>query len=187
MRLAPLFEKYGTDKLAHGYADFYEVLLAHRRTGIQALLEIGIGTMIPGAWSSMAGFGGPGYRPGGSLRAWRDWMPYAQIYGLDTQPDTTITDEARITTILGNSCDQMAAAAFRVFDVIIDDGSHSYDDQMRTFRAQWGHLAQNGLYVIEDLTSQEMINNWRELRHAASGAPLFFVGPANQAVVIAKV
>jgi hypothetical protein len=187
VRLAPLFEKYGTDKLAHGYADFYEVLLGRWREDIKTLLEIGIGTMIPGAWSSMVGFGGPGYRPGGSLRAWRDWMTNAEIYGLDTQLDCMITDEPRITTILGNSCDHNAAAAFGTFDVIIDDGSHSYTDQMATFRAQWPLLRSGGLYVIEDLTSQEMLNNWRELRHAAGGSPLFFVGPANQAVVVAKV
>lgn len=188
MRLAPLFEKYGTDKLAHGYADFYEVLLGHRRETIAALLEIGIGTMIRGAWSSMVDHAGPGYRPGGSLRAWRDWLPNAGIYGLDTQADTTITDEPRITTLIGDSRrNNPGMTGWPEFDVIIDDGSHSYPDQMATARMQWPRLKPGGLYVIEDLTSQEMINNWRELRHVAGGAPLFFVGPANQAVVIAKV
>ena len=185
MRLAPLFEKYGTDKLAHGYADFYEVLLGRWREDTKLLLEIGVGTLNPNAWSNMVGFGGPGYRPGGSLRAWRDWMPNAMIYGLDTQPDCMITDEERITTILVDSCKPISVPW--TADVIIDDGSHSYTDQMATFRAQWPHLRSGGLYVIEDLTSPEMINNWRELRHASGGSPLFFIGPANQAVVIAKI
>lgn len=126
MRLAPLFEKHGTDKLAHGYADFYEVLLAHRRETIGALLEIGIGTLIPNAPSSMVGYGGPDYRPGASLRAWRDWMPNAEIFGLDPQPDTMITDEPRITTVLGDSRVPFTVnPVWGMVDVIIDDGSHN--------------------------------------------------------------
>ena len=38
-----------------------------------ALKMAGIGTMLPGVHSSMVGFASPGYRPGGSLRSWRDF------------------------------------------------------------------------------------------------------------------
>jgi hypothetical protein len=82
MTLHEIFEKHGTDKAAHGYARVYEPLLQSRRHSVQRVLEVGIGTMIPNAPSSMRGCVPDDYQPGASLRAWREYFPNAIIGGL---------------------------------------------------------------------------------------------------------
>src|ERR1700730_10847839 len=85
MDLDELFDRYGSDKNRNGYTPVYHALLKHLRDRPMDILEIGIGTLIAGAPSSMVGFALPGYRPGGSLRAWRDYFPKAPVLGMDVQ------------------------------------------------------------------------------------------------------
>ena len=105
MDLAQLFRYYGTDKDINGYSSIYHTLFDHLRDRRIALLEIGIGTLIQGAPSSMVGYSLRNYRPGGSLRAWRDYFTNGTIHGVDVQPDTQFTDEERITTHICDSTD----------------------------------------------------------------------------------
>ncbi|SRR6266404_408575 len=153
--LAALIETHGTDKGV--YAPAYEILLRHRREQIRAVLEIGIGTMIEGAWSSMKGNARDDYQPGASLRVWRDYFPHARIVGLDTQPDTQFA-EPRIETFLCDSTDstqverlRASSLAGRTFDFVIDDGSHVTEDQIKTLSNFFPLLAHGGVYVIEDI------------------------------------
>ena len=121
------------------------------QAGVKAVLEIGIGTMISGVHSSMVGFAQEGYKPGGSLRAWRDFFPNATIYGMDVQPDTQFNDEKRIVTFLCNSIDpdqvgeMMGKLGNAKFDIIIDDGSHVIDDQFKTLRNFFPFLKGGGI------------------------------------------
>lgn len=177
-----MFDKYGTDKDALGYTPVYEVLFANNRH-VRSLLEIGIGTMIAGVNSSMVGYGAPHYKPGASLRAWRDYFEGALICGLDPQPDTQF-EEFNITTRLGDST---VTGLDAMFDVIIDDGSHSYADQIATLNNFWPCLNRAGVYVIEDLTSPEMSVHQDKIREIVGDAPFFFVTPKQyQMLVISK-
>jgi hypothetical protein len=150
--LRDLFDTQGTDK--GWYSDFYEVLLRDRREELRNLLEIGIGTLAPGENATMFGYAADCYRPGGSLRAWRDYFPNAEIVGLDCQPDTQFS-ELRIRTLLCDTTDAASAAAALAtlpqFDVIIDDGSHAAQDQLATLRNFYPALRPSGLYFIEDI------------------------------------
>src|SRR2546422_3400056 len=94
-----LLDREGTDK-GNWYGGLYDVLLQPHRREIGCVIEVGIGTMIPGAPSSMVGCGAENYRPGASLRAWRDFLPNAELYGVDVAPDTQFTGESRIHTYL---------------------------------------------------------------------------------------
>ena len=155
--LKALFNMYGTDKGSpHGYDLVYEPLLRDRRESVQHVLEVGIGTLSPGAPSSMAGYAEPWYSPGGSLRAWRDYFPNAVIWGLDTQPDTQAdhTFGDRIVTKLADSTDNAqvdAAVAGLSFDLIIDDGLHTFEAQVATLRNLWPRVKPGGYYVVEDM------------------------------------
>jgi hypothetical protein len=150
-----LFNKYGTDKVR--YAGAYELLLRDRRRAIRGLLEVGIGTLVPDVPSSMVGYSQPHYRPGGSLRAWRDYLPFSTVVGLDVQEDTQFEGEERIVTCLCDSTNAsrvettLSRVAVRGFDVVIDDGSHDGADQVATFANLYPHLAPGGLYFIEDV------------------------------------
>lgn len=153
MTLQEIFERHGTDKAGHGYAKIYEPLLEPRRQSILRVLEVGIGTLIPNAPSTMVGYGPENYTPGASLRAWREYFPNAIIWGLDSQRDTQFK-EPRIITRLVDTTDESqvnTAIAGITFDLIIDDGCHLIESQRATFKHLWNHLNPGGLYVIEDI------------------------------------
>ena len=157
MELAGLFEKYGSDKNRNGYTPVYHSLFKNLRDKEMVFLEIGIGTMIKGAPSSMVGYALPNYKPGGSLRAWRDYFPKAQIHGVDIQPDTQFTED-RIKTHLCNSIDKEAChSSFQKddfptdIDIIIDDGAHYDEYQLKTFYHFFNLVKEGGFYIIEDV------------------------------------
>lgn len=132
------------------------MLLRDQRESLRSFLEIGIGTLEPGANSSMLGYAAEHYRPGGSLRAWRDYFPNAQIFGIDVRPDTQFSED-RIRTFQCDSTDSAAVAALMSgipeLDIIIDDGSHASEDQLASLANFFPHLKAGGFYFIEDIAS----------------------------------
>jgi trans-aconitate methyltransferase len=189
--LGKLFNQYGSDKDRNGYTPIYHSLLKHLRTREVAVLEIGIGTMIPGVPSSMVGYSLPGYAPGGSLRAWRDYFPKGQIVGVDVQPDTQFTED-RITTHLADSSNKGALDAVlgeQTFDLIIDDGLHYDITQMQTLRNLWHRVRPGGFYVTEDITEWSRIPTEfrKEIVEIVGSAPFWFSEKKNVLVVSREV
>ena len=82
-------EKYGSDKKKSGYSTLYNELFNKLRPTLNNLLEIGIGTLQPEIPSSFIGNLNhyDYYKPGASLRAWRDFFPNSKIYGIDVADD----------------------------------------------------------------------------------------------------
>lgn len=189
--LRQLFNLHGTDKDRIGYSAVYRALLEHRRDEALTLLEIGIGTLVEGAHSSMVGYALPGYRPGGSLRAWRDYFPRARIFGVDVQADTQLAEE-RITTYLCDSTDPDAVDSVFgqpgiQFDVVVDDGSHVDRNQLATLRNFFPRVRPGGWYVIEDIHPEaSMIADPDEIPRLCDGAPHFFAGLSTILCVISK-
>jgi glycosyltransferase involved in cell wall biosynthesis len=99
-----------------------------------------------------------GVQNGGSLELWARWFPNAQrIVGCDIDPrcaSLTFSDP-RIAFVLGNASEEETeraiAAVEATFDVVIDDGSHSSGDIIRSFARYFPRVADGGTYVIEDL------------------------------------
>ena len=188
--LGSLFNKYGSDKDKNGYTQFYDSIFKNIRNQPVDLLEIGIGTLIENAPSSMLGYGLPGYKPGGSLRAWRDYFPQGQILGCDIQPDTQFSEE-RIRTVLANSTVREEADRVlgnRSFHIIIDDGSHFDEHQLQTFKNMWHRVRRGGFYIIEDVTPHSRIPT--EFRHeiesiVGDAGSMFFTEKKN-ALIISK-
>lgn len=150
---------YGSDKARNGYIPMYHSFMKNMRDESIDLLEIGIGTMIPGVQSSMVGYSLPGYAPGGSLRAWRDYLRHGNIVGIDVQPDTQFQED-RIQTFLADSSNKQQlddVLGERMFDVIIDDGLHWDECQVNTMRNLWNRVRPGGFYVIEDITEWSRI------------------------------
>lgn len=133
---------YRTDKWnGHWYVQHYEQLFRSIRRKPVTLLEIGIG----GEENSRKG--------GNSLRMWRAHFPKARIYGVDIY-DKTPHDRGRIKTFRGSQADPaFLDAVLREIgkvDVIIDDGSHLNEHMIFTFQHLFPHLADGGIYVVED-------------------------------------
>ena len=190
--LSELFNKYGSDKDRNGYTQLYHTLFDKMKDEPIVMLEIGIGTMIPGAHSSMVGYSLEGYNPGGSLRAWRDFFSKGRIIGADVQPDTQFTDEPRIETYLCDSTNYNDVNQFTEkldvkFDIIIDDGSHYDQHQMITLQNFYKHLKPGGIYIIEDIyPGSKVSTNPGALAFLCDYDPYFFVGIKNNLCIIYK-
>jgi len=190
MQLGDLFNKYGSDKDRNGYTPYYDAIFKHMRNTPVTMLEIGIGTMIPDVHSSMVGYSLPGYAPGGSLRAWRDYFVNGQIMGSDVQPDTQFTED-RITTVLANStvlAEVDTALGDKVFDIILDDGSHYDEDQIATLKNLWHRVKAGGFYIIEDIQPWSRIST--EFRSIIAGIvgedATFYLTEKKNVMIISK-
>ncbi len=191
--LGQLFRYYGSDKDINGYTSAYHALFDHLKEKPVTVLEIGIGTMIPNVPSSMVGYSRPGYKPGGSLRAWRDYFVNGTIHGVDIQADTQFSDESRITTYICDSTDKAKVEEFMknlgniTFDIIVDDGSHIDANQLKTLSNFYPYLKDGGIYIIEDIYPGSAVSSKpSEVARLCNGDPFFFVGLRNNIGVIYK-
>ncbi len=166
-----LCDKYGSDKgeiaktghpypwPSHSYADFIERHFGHCRAFVQNVFECGLGTNNPTLASNMTATG----QPGASLRVWREYFPSAQIYGADIDKDILFNEE-RISTFY---CDQTSPKSILElwdsiggieFDIIIDDGLHTFEAGLCLFEHSFHKLKKYGIYIIEDVTIESLIS-----------------------------
>lgn len=153
-RLKYYVEKYGSDKVLSEYTLVYEPAFKNIREEVKSFLEIGIGTQLPDIPSTFIGNPShyPHYKPGGSLRAWRDYFPNAQVYGIDIGEDCKFEEE-RIKTFIFSSTDSKEVnknLKDLKFDIIVDDGLHTAEGQMATMRNFFNRVNDGGYYIIED-------------------------------------
>ncbi len=118
---------------------------------VRRLLEIGIGfkdLMVPFLPAGVE------YVHGSSLKMWEEYFPEAEIFACDIREDALI-NEGRIRSMV---CDQssplelgvMCGVYGLIYDVIIDDGSHQYEQQRISARMLLRY-SKPSLYVIEDV------------------------------------
>ena len=86
---------------------------------------------------------------------WREFLPSAQIVGLDLNDTGAIHAGEQIAVEIGN---QAGPAVLRrlveargPFDVIVDDGSHIWTNQLVSFETLFPTLVPGGLYILEDV------------------------------------
>jgi hypothetical protein len=149
--LGELFVKYGSDKATdHNYHVLYAHLLQDR-PAVTRLLEIGLGTNNEDVLSHMTRVG----RPGASLRAFRDYLPNAAIFGADVDRRILFRED-RIETfhVDQTNPDSFRDLASRVgsgFDLVIDDGLHSPLANLQTLLFALPLLKPGGCFVVEDI------------------------------------
>lgn len=102
-----------------------------------------------------------GVKRGRSIAAWKKLFPEARIAGLDLEDVLNVDDgyvglfpraPALDTWELyrgDSTLAETAASISGTFDVIVDDGSHRWEDQLNTFKSFIGKC--NDIYVIEDV------------------------------------
>lgn len=161
--LCRIMTRNGSDKGAgwHTYTTVYAPLLARKADEPVRIFELGIGTGTPGIAASM----GTHSFPGASLRGWRDWFRNAEVYGADIDR-TVLFAETRIQTFY---CDQLDAETIRSmwaqpalqapFDVMIDDGLHTYEGNACFLVNSLGRVRRGGLYIVEDILSTAL-HHW---------------------------
>lgn len=145
--LQEIYEKYsdwtGGDKgTNHSYIDVYEKEML--KTKNISLLEIGV-------------------QFGHSIKMWQEYfenswvggiditLQYLAFEGLDNVYLCDGTDKDKISKILKN----------KKFDYIIDDASHTLEDQIKSFDIFYPRLKKGGKFFIEDIASD---NNLRKIK-----------------------
>jgi hypothetical protein len=151
--LCQLAAKYGSDKAVY-YTPYYSGLFAARRD-IKKVLEFGIGYDCQIMRDNIARAGFTKYTNGASLHMWEDYFPEAQIYGLDIAPQSFV-NEGRIHSFYCNQYDDASyvEAMQQIggdFDLIIDDGDHTYDAQFKAICYLLPLVKKGGLYIVEDI------------------------------------
>ena len=137
-RLQEIDWMFNTDKasLCHDYMGKYERYLPFERNTEICILEIGV-------------------LDGESLRMWRYWFPNAVLIGLDSNPKCNQYCDAWNETYIYISDQTNAGMLEQIagdweLNLIIDDGSHINEHQIKTFEALFPLMAAGGMYVIED-------------------------------------
>jgi hypothetical protein len=155
--LTILAEKYGSDKcpsILHTYTPCYHSFFKDIRTTTKSVLEIGIGH-----FEMMSEIVGESYKPGASLRMWREYFPNANIYSCDIVEKVIFQDD-RIYTWVADQCKpaslenlvkNIQEMGTETIDIIVDDGSHMVSHQIISFITLWKYLSPGGLYIIEDV------------------------------------
>jgi len=126
-----------SDKWA-SYLTYYDELFGPLRHQPVSLLEIGV-------------------QNGGSQETWAEYFKEAQLFvGCDIDPKCAELRYAdpRIHIVVGDAnaapAFQKIAALSTRFDIVIDDGSHTSNDILRSFINYFPLLKPGGTFVIED-------------------------------------
>ena len=144
-----------SDKHLLGYASIYQIIVAQIRDrahgGKTKIVEIGIGSNNPRVASNMGVFG----TPGASLRAFRDFLPGAQLVGGDIDR-TILFEEPGITTHFVDQLDTNSLRHFfseaGLFDLFIEDGLHELDANLNTLCTALEFVKEGAWIVIEDIS-----------------------------------
>ena len=123
--------KHGTDKSpkAHNYTRWYAKHLSHAPS---FLLEFGIDK-------------------GFSLRMWKEYFHTTTIAGVDVSEPPAIEG---VSIFTGSCLDPHLLRSIVKLgqpDVIVDDASHKWQDQIDAFKLWWPELQPGGVYVVEDV------------------------------------
>ena len=164
-----LADKYGTDKGgsqtegnpypwgSHAYCDYYENLFSHCRHTVKKVFELGLGTNNPALVSNM----GIHAKVGASLKMWREYFPNAHIYGADIDKNILFNEERISTYYCDQTNENIISEMWRSigvsdFDLIIEDGLHTFDAQRIFFENSYRFLRKGGIYIIEDVLNNDL-------------------------------
>jgi len=165
-----LCDLYGSDKgstfgggnphykwTSHTYTTIYEYLFNSIRNDVRNVFECGLGTNNQNINNNMGADG----KPGASLRVWRDYFPNADIFGADIDKEILFTENRIQTDFIDQTNPNDIKAFFakfnkNTFDIMIDDGLHTFEAATTLLENSIEYLKDNGLYIIEDLYLQDI-------------------------------
>jgi trans-aconitate methyltransferase len=147
--LCMLGVKYPTDKSPynteanlhkHAYTSIYNLLFSNIRYKDIKLGELGI-------------------LDNNSMLSWREFFPNAKLYGFewfDERLDKAINDNIDCTYIKMNvkdvnSISEGLSVAGSKFDILIEDSTHQFEDQIKFINEAYKHLNTGGILIIEDI------------------------------------
>ena len=152
-RLCELGKKYDTDKSSqrsnvsnirhcHPYTLFYNSIFKNKCNDSLNIGEIGI-------------------LEGSSLRMWLEYFPSANFYGFEYSDyyincfeekyhDQRVT-LAKIDVTNPDSIKNSFKTADTLYDILIDDSTHQFEDQIRVIENTYQYIKPGGVLIIEDI------------------------------------
>jgi hypothetical protein len=132
----------------HNYTNTYDTLFYKLKDEPINFLEIGICR-------------------GGSIKLWRDYFTKANIFCTDIVYSPIAKENLKnenIKFLLGDSANENSDVLTHhfidgQFDIIIDDGNHSFEYQFKTLLNFFPKLKKGGVYIIEDIEDRTMKNS----------------------------
>lgn len=102
-----------------------------------------------------------GVLDGGSLFMWRHFLgPQARVIGVDLNPGARRWTQHGFEIHIGNQADPAFWASFFAavgpVDVLLDDGGHTFEQQIVTVEQALPHVRDGGLLVVEDTHTSYM-------------------------------
>jgi hypothetical protein len=134
--LTYLADKYGTDKGSggHSYTELYEHFFWPIKYKASRICEIGIAE-------------------GASLKMFKAYFPNAVYYGIDID-DLSGFNSDTVKTFIADQADREQGFIYANgydFDIILDDGGHTMEQQQVSFGYLFKCVKPEGYYIIEDL------------------------------------
>jgi SAM-dependent methyltransferase len=163
-------------KSGHNYTLLYYSIFKELRDKKLRIFELGLGTNNESLPSNM----GKNGRPGASLYGWEEFFNKADIFGADIDKDILFNTD-RIKTFY---CDQTNPQVIKDmwndsnlqenFDIIIEDGLHTFKSNVCFFENSIHKLKNNGYYIIEDIHNDNLnlfktkIQEWEKIYNDCS-------------------
>ncbi len=157
--LCQIMNDSGSDKGNghHNYTTFYHFLFENIKLDAKNIFELGLGTNNLRIPSNMSGLG----TPCGSLRGWRKYFENANIYGADIDSEILVQEE-RISTYYCNQLDKNSIENIKQnfdfeFDLVIEDGLHTFEANISFFECFIDKVRKGGFYIIEDIDKKYFV------------------------------
>lgn len=141
----------------HNYTTFYYSIFKDIKDKELRIFELGLGTNNITIPSNMGSNG----RPGASLFGWSEFFPNSKIFGADIDSNILFNTD-KIKTFY---CDQTNPYIIKYmwneqqlhenFDIIIDDGLHTFNANVCFFENSIHKLNHNGYFIIEDILNKD--------------------------------
>jgi len=176
------------DSSWHNYTTFYYSIFHRLSQKELRIFELGLGTNNVNIPSNM----GPAGRPGASLYGWAEFFPNSYIFGADIDSEILFNTD-RIKTFY---CDQTNQEVIQKmwnepelqenFDIIIEDGLHTFYANVVFFENSIHKLKPNGYFIIEDIINHEKhlfinkMKEWESKYKDCSFTLLTIPSPCNQ-------
>jgi hypothetical protein len=152
--LSWLFNKYGSDKSTKNnlHTVYGPIIESFKDKATVTILEIGLGTNNVDVPSNMGTLG----RPGASLYAFSEYLgDRGTIFGADVDKEV-LFNTGNIRTFYVNQLDMNSIIELgkvsQGFDLIIDDGLHTFEANIKSLIALLPKLNKQGVLVIEDIS-----------------------------------
>lgn len=134
-----IVEQFSDKGTVHSYIEFYDKEFQPVRNYCR-MLEIGLMT-------------------GASLKMWTEYFPLYQLAGIDLRDgwndarpwQQDLAADANVELHFGIDSTKQIVDFEEPFNIILDDGAHDWQSQLKTFVNYWPQLKAGGVYYIEDV------------------------------------